>query len=592
MKGLPLLSAFAAPAILLAGLAAGALAILALFAASRAAAKRREAIVAPSLAARSATGRAKGREAARALLVALVALSVGAALARPRWGEKSERVERRGADVVLVLDTSASMRATDVSPSRFVVARQAALSLVANLPADRLALVGCEGEAQTLVPLTMDGAAVGIFLEALEPGIGARPGTSLASGIAAAAEILPVGATGGKHCVVISDGEDLEGGIEKALERAKAEGIVVHAVFVGGADLKGAPVPETDVAGRLTGYKTDASGAAVVSKPSPDLLRELAAKTGGSFSVVAPGRTDLAAVARRIDLTARRPLSATLATNLEERFQIPLALAVAALGLLLLGLPRSRRTARAAAAAVLLAFLAAPAGADEPPAPAPSPTPLPLLTRLLGSPRGEAKLGRRAMEEKKWDDAAAHFRRETALSPDDPTGPYNLGSALSRGGKAPEALASLETARKSGKPDLAADAAFNAGATLFRAGDYEGAAAAFREALKRRPGDADASYNYELCARKAEEEKQKKQQQQQQQKPDGASPTPTPSPGGNPKEDERKKEEQKERDFQSKARMSRDKAEQLLAAIQRADLEEQRRKIAEQKQKRRPGRDW
>jgi len=606
-----LLSAFEAPALLLAGLAAAALSALLLAAAARATVRRRDTIVSPALSARTSGLPSRARGIGVRVLVALVALALGAALARPRWGQRTETVERRGADVVLLLDTSASMRATDVTPSRFVVARQAALSLLSNLPADRVALVGCEGEAQTLVPLTMDGAAVGIFLEALEPGIGAKPGTSIASGLAAASDLLPAGASGGKHCVVFSDGEDLEGGVDKAAERAKSEGIAVHTVFVGGGDGKGAPVPETDVSGQLTGYKTDASGAPVVSKPDPALLRQLAATTGGTFSVVAPGRTDLSAVARQIDLSARRPLSATLATNLEERFQVPLGVAVAALGLLLLGLPRARRTVRAGAASLLaLALaLAGTASAGEPPSsppPAPSPTPLPRLERLLGSPRGEAKLGKKAMEEKRYSEAASHFRRQTDLSPKDPIGPYNLGSALSRDGKAEEAIVSLETARKSGRADLAADAAYNAGETYYRAGDYGKAAAAFRDALKLRPGDPDASFNYELCARKAEEEEKKKEQQKPDQEPrkkdekknkdkksdEGASPTPTPSPQGSSAEREKKKQEQRERDFESKAKMSREKAEQLLAAIQRADLEEQRRKIAEQKQKRRVGRDW
>lgn len=592
-----LLSAFAAPALFLAGLAAAALAALLVAAAARAAQRRRDAIVSAALSNRTSAPPSRARTIALRLLVVVVALALGTALARPRWGERTETVERRGADVVLVLDTSASMRATDVTPSRFVVARQAALSLLSSLPADRVALVGCEGEAQTLVPLTMDAAAVGIFLEALEPGIGAKPGTSLASGLTSAAELFPPGAEGGKNCVVFSDGEDLEGGVEKAAERAKAEGIVVHTVFVGG-DGKGAPVPETDVSGQVTGYKTDASGAPVISKPDPGLLRDLAAETGGTFSVVAPGRTDLSAVAERIDLSARRPLSATLATNLEERFQIPLGIAVAALGVLLAGLPRARRGARAGALA-LAAALCGTARAQEPPAPAPSPTPLPRLERLLGSPRGEAKLGKKAMAEKRWDDAAAHFRRETELSPDDPIGPYNLGSALSRAGKIREALASLETPRKSTGGAVAADAAYNAGETLFRAGDYERAAGAFREALKRQPGVADASFNYELCARKVEEEKKKQQEQNQQQqneekdkekqKPRGSTPTPTPSPQGSKGDEQRK---QRDREFESKAKMSREKAEQLLAAIQRADLSEQRRKIAEQKQKRRVGRDW
>lgn len=595
---------FAAPALLLAGLATAALAGVVFALAVRRATRVRESVVSPALAARTSPRRRYLRDGVAAVFVVLTVLGLFAAFARPRWGGTKEKAERRGADVVLVLDTSASMRATDVAPSRFVLARQAAASLVGELPGDRVALVACEGEAQTLVPLTLDTAAAGMFLDALEPGIGTKPGTSLAAGLAAAAELFPAGSPTGRNCVVISDGEDLEGGVDKAIARAKENGIVVHTVLVGATGGKGAPVPEVDVAGRPIGYKTDASGAPVLSRPDPDLLRKLAAQTGGTFSVVSPGRTDLSAVARRIDLTARRPLSEVLVTSLEERFQIPLGVAVGALGLLLLGAANARlpRRARGAASSFLLAAaLSAPLHAQQP-APDPQPTPLPVLERLLGSARAEAKLGKKSMDEKRYDDAATHFRRESEIKPSDPIGPYNLGSALGKAGKTQEAVASLDAARQKGTGAVAADAAFNTGTTFLRGSDYERAASAFRDALRLRPGDADASYNYELCARKAEE--QKKQQQQQRQnknddkgdekkKPQGGAPTPTPSPQGGGGEDEKKKQQQQQdREFESKAKMSREKAEQLLAAIERSDLDEQRKKIAERKAKRKTGKDW
>ncbi len=205
------------------------------------------------------------------------------------------------------------------------------------------------------------------------------------------------------------------------------------------------------------------------------------------------------------------------------------------------------------------------------------------------------------MDEKRYDDAATHFRRESQIKPSDPIGPYNLGSALGMAGKTQEAVASLDAARRKGTGAVAADAAFNTGTTLLRGGDYERAASAFRDALRLRPGDADASYNYELCARKAEEQKQQQKQQQQnknddkgdeKKKPQGGAPTPTPSPQGGGGEDEKKRQQQQDREFESKAKMSREKAEQLLAAIERSDLDEQRKKIAERKAKRKTGKDW
>jgi Ca-activated chloride channel family protein len=620
-------SFFAEPELLVPGFLLAVLAIGALLLAARRRASRSATLVSPALAAKAGLERAGRFPAAAALLVLLAILGLGAALARPRWGGTKETAERRGTDVVLVVDTSASMRAADVTPSRFVVARQSAQSLLSRLGSDRAALIACEGEAQALVPLTLDAAAVGLFLDAMEPGMGPKPGTSLASGLAAAADLFPAGSAGGKNVVVFSDGEDLEGGVDAAIARAKAEGITVHTVLVGAAGAGGAPVPDLDAAGRTTGFKSDEKGQPVLSKADPDLMRRLAAETGGSFTVVSPGRTDLEGVARQIDLGARRPLSEVLITTLEERFQFPLGIAVGALGLLLLGVGRGRSDSRregaqgflrnllrrgkregaAAVGAALLCLLAPPRRADAQQAttsaPAPPdaqatpdpPPPLPLLRNILSSPRSEARQGQKALDEKKTADALSHFQREIEMAPKDATGSYNLGTAQSKAGRPAEALVSLEKARKEGRGGVAADAAFNAGQTLYREKQYEPAAAAFREALKRRPGDIDAAWNYELCARRAEEEKQKQKDQKkdQKEKKDGKDKQPE-NPNDKPQSgnDEQKKKRQEEKEFEQKANMTRDKAEQLLQAIERSDLDEQKKKVAEQRSKRRVARDW
>ncbi|MGZ5427497.1 MAG: tetratricopeptide repeat protein, partial [Thermoanaerobaculia bacterium] len=334
----------------------------------------------------------------------------------------------------------------------------------------------------------------------------------------------------------------------------------------------------------------------------------------------------------------------------EERFPIPLGVAVGALGLLLLGVGRGKSASSSTkapgfvqsllrrgksdaaelgvAAMLLLALLAAarteaqqPApAAPAPAAPAPSAppsassngaaapappdaraspdaaAPLPFLSKIFSSPRSEAKKGRQALDEKKPDEAVGHFQREVALDPGDAAGAYNLGTAQSRAGRPGEALTSLEKARKERHGAVAADAAFNTGQTLYREKQYEPAAAAFREALKRRPGDADAGWNYELCVRRAEEEKQKQKEQQKEKKDQKDDRDKTGGKDGKDKQqagsDAQKRQQQQEKEFEQKANMTRDKAEQLLSAIERSDLDEQKKKIAEQRSKRRVARDW
>ena len=491
MKGFfaPLL--LAAPTLFFAGLAAAALAALLVAAAARAAARRRDAIVSAALSARTSAAPSRARTIALRLLVVVVALALGAALARPRWGERTETVERRGADVVLVLDTSASMRATDVTPSRFVVARQAALSLLSRTSRRPHRPRRLRGRGAVLVPLTLDAAAVGLFLEALEPGIGARPGTSLASGLAPRPSCFPRGQRAGNKCVVFSDGEDLEGGVEKAAERAKAEGIVVHTVFVGG-DGKGAPVPETDVSGQVTGYKTDASGAPVLSKPDPGLLRDLAAETGGTLlrRRARPDRP-LRRSHSEIDLSARRPLSAdardeprgTFSDSARHRRRGARS-------------PPGRPVRGRGAGRWPALWRSPPSPYAAPPGPRSRRPPRhrPLRSRVssVSSARREA---RRSSGRRRWRRSAGTTRPPTSAARR--SSPRRTRSARTTSGRRFPARGRL--ARRS-PPSRRRGRARGApwpptprttpGMTLFRAGDYEKAAGAFREALKRQPGVA------------------------------------------------------------------------------------------------------
>src|SRR5436309_6427071 len=105
------------------------------------------------------------------------------ALARPQWGRRDEPVVRRGVDVVLALDLSASMLAEDVSPDRLEQARAEAVSLVGSLTGDRVALVTFGGRAAAICPLTADYGAVRLFLDAADASFAPGAGTDLGRAI-------------------------------------------------------------------------------------------------------------------------------------------------------------------------------------------------------------------------------------------------------------------------------------------------------------------------------------------------------------------------------------------------------------------------
>lgn len=274
---------------------------------------------------------------ARAVLsLTLLGLAVAAAtlaLARPRWGTIEENVERRGVDVVFVLDSSLSMAARDVQPSRIDVARHHVRELARRLPGHRVALVQVEGTGVVLAPLTVDTAVIDLLLDAVEPASLPTPGTRLESALEAALKLYPEG--NGKHrvMVLVSDGEDQEGGLDALIRRAGEMGVMVHALGVGSP--AGGPIPLSDG----EGYKRDAEGRVVVTKLDEELLERVARDTHGVYLRADALGADLDPIVDAIDSMEKRSLDSQVLSTRAEHFQWPLALGLAALLLHLLVRP-------------------------------------------------------------------------------------------------------------------------------------------------------------------------------------------------------------------------------------------------------------
>jgi len=290
------------------------------------------------------TASARRRSAAAALL-ALAVAGAALALTRPRWGVVERQVERRGVDVVFVVDASLSMAARDVQPSRLFVAKALVRDLVRRMPANRVALIAAEGEGEVLTPLTLDGAVVDLLLDALEPGSLPVPGTELAPALDAARELFAPSEEGHRAVVLLTDGEDHGGGFGAAVERLHAEGAVLHAIGV--ATPEGAPVPlpgrPEDGRGAV---KLDSGGRPVISRLGESELARAAERGGGVYLRATSAAADTGAIVSAIQGLEKTTYEGSVLTTLEERFQWPLAAAALALVLHLgtgAGRPRRRK---------------------------------------------------------------------------------------------------------------------------------------------------------------------------------------------------------------------------------------------------------
>lgn len=258
----------------------------------------------------------------------LAVLGTTLALARPRWGTGHQEVERRGVDLVFLVDSSLSMGAVDVPPSRLYVAKSLVRRMTRAMPGNRVGLVQAEGTGVALAPLTLDGGVIDLLLDTIEPGSLPTPGTELAPGLDAAIRLFGAGSEKHRVLVILSDGEDHGGGLEAAATRLHDEGIAVHAFGIGTP--QGAPVPVPGDAGS-GGTKHDAEGNVVISRLHEDVLESLARATGGSYLRVTSAAADPGPVVERIDRMEKQTVESNSVTTLEERFQWPLAVAVAAL---------------------------------------------------------------------------------------------------------------------------------------------------------------------------------------------------------------------------------------------------------------------
>jgi Ca-activated chloride channel family protein len=282
------------------------------------------------------------RLAVSVVLLGLAVLGAALALARPRWGGSTEKVERRGVDVVFLLDSSLSMAAPDVVPSRLFVAKSLVRRMVQAMPGNRVALVQTEGEGLMLTPLTLDGAVLDLLLDTVEPGSLPRPGTELASGIDTALRLFGHETRKHRALVILSDGEDFGGGLESAAARLKDEGVVVFTFGIGTPQGSTLPLPGDQL-------KRDAQGEVVVSRLHEEGLEPIARSTGGDYLRVTSAAADPAPIVSAIDRLEKRTVESEMVSTTEERFQWPLGLAAAALALYLAIGPFGRERAAAAA---------------------------------------------------------------------------------------------------------------------------------------------------------------------------------------------------------------------------------------------------
>lgn len=564
--------------------------------------------------------------------LALAVLGTAFALARPRWGSGEQTVERKGVDVVFLVDSSLSMGALDAPPSRLFVGKSLVRRMVRDMPGNRIGLVQTEGDSLTLAPLTLDGAVIDLLLDAIDPGSLPTPGTELAPGIDTALRLFGQGDEKHRVLVMVSDGEDWGGGLDAEISKLKENGVIVFALGVGTPQGTTVPIP-----GNPGEVKRDQDGSVVITRLHEETLERLARATGGDYLRATSAAADPSRIVSQIDRLEKRTIESQSLSTLEERFQWPLALAVLAL-LVYLGvgpflpdrppLPvrerreRGRGEVRATVARshVLPLFLLA--GIALPSFPFPWRPHLPeWAERWMYNPRERTERSIQAYQKGKAPEAVGPVDTAARLAPNDPTVQYDAGTVHLGAGDSREAVSLLEKAAKGAEPALSPAAHYNLGNARLAAGDADGAVEAYKEALREQPTNQDAKHNLELALREAQKKKmggqgnpsgsrgRQKQNQQPSNQQGPGNPRQTPgnqSQGGQqarPQQGQGEQGQQPQRpgegqddrlpQFRNQPDMSAREAASVLSAVENLERQQRREQAAKRaRQHAARGKDW
>jgi Ca-activated chloride channel family protein len=288
--------------------------------------KRLEKLIAPSLVPLLAGEHSRTKAVLRSLLLLGFFGFALLALARPQWGTRVDTVRRRGVDIIVALDTSYSMNAEDVAPTRLAKAKIEIRSLIERLKGDRIGLVSFAGTAIVQCPLTLDYGAAVLFLDVASTELIPEPGTSLAAAIQVARDGFNAKERKYKVLVVVTDGEDLEGQVDEAVESAREAGILIYAIGIGTPE--GKPIPVRDSKGDIVEYHKDSNGQIVISRLDEKAMARIASATGGTYFRATTSESELDELYGEISQLEKKELESRLFQNFEDQFQYPLGAAI------------------------------------------------------------------------------------------------------------------------------------------------------------------------------------------------------------------------------------------------------------------------
>ena len=483
-------------------------------------------------------------------------------LARPQLGTKINHEKRVGIETIIAMDISNSMRAEDIVPNRLDRSKMMVENLVDHFSNDKIGLIVFAGDAFVQLPITSDHVSAKMFLSSIDPSLIATQGTDLAKAIDMATHSFTQEEGVGKAIVVITDGEDHEGGAVESAKAAKDNGMRVYVLGVG--SVNGAPIPIPGTGD----FMKDNTGNTVMSALNEDMCKQVAQAGGGAYIHVENNSAAQDQLDNELDKLAKKETTATIYSEFDEQFQ---AFGLLALLLLIIEIcildrrnPLLKKLSlfgnKKKVTTIILLLVT--------------------MTAFSQTDRQFIRQGNKQFHRGDYPNAEVSYRKAIEKNPKNPQAAFNLGNALMAQKKDSAAIVQFENAsRLETNPLRKAQSYHNMGVICQSHKMYGEAIEAYKNALRLNPDDDETRYNLVLCKHQKQKQDQNRQNQQKNddQKKDD-------------KKDQQKQEENKDKKQQEqpKPQMSKENAEQLLnAAIQNEKQTQDKLKKAQQHPQRR-----
>lgn len=451
----------------------------------------------------------------------------------------TQKINRRGIDIMIALDVSKSMLAQDIQPSRLERAKQVISKIIDNAPDDKIGLVVFAGRAYLQMPMTVDHEAAKMYLSTASPDDVPTQGTVISQALKMCYAAFNPKEKTYKTIILISDGEDHDDDALKIAKQLGKEGIMINTIGIGSP--QGAPImdPETN------SYKVDDKGNTVITKLNQEELSSIAKSGNGLYQLYSTTNEVANNIKSQLSgIGKETTISDSSYEAFKQYFQYFLAAALFLLILEFFISEKRRLNKKVVTTLVIFFFIGSQSFAQN--------------------VKNEIIKGNEAYKKNNYDAAENSYRSALKIADNNTTASYNLGNALYRKDNTDEAVEAFDNTIKNTTDNATKENAYyNKGVAYQKAKKLPECINAYENALMLNPNDEDARQNLQ---RALKERKQQQEQQQQQNQKDKKQ---------QPKQDQNKQKQQNKQDQQKQnnqpkpqpSKISKQDAEEKLKSL-------------------------